>query len=274
MFTPSPLVPHQSATALRSTDTDPSVTHLDPQMEQAVSVFLAERTRLFRIAHRIVGDVAGAEDVVQEAWLRWQRCDRTQIENPGAFLTTAATHLAINVVQSARRRHETPTAVPLVDLVDRSADPTRQVDRAAAVEQAVGLLMARLTPAEMAAYLLRKGFDYPYQMIARVLRTTSPNARQLVRRARCGLARTQLRRVDPDTHRLVVRAFVAAARTGVITELERVLADVVRAARLCKEASASPQRLSGGPGVGGARPSKAAASPHRMSRTQPAVGRI
>src|SRR6478735_9590225 len=94
-------------------------------LDVALEVFLAERTRLFRIAYRVVGDVASAEDVVQEAWLRWQRTDRRVIKNPAAFLTTTTTHLAINVIQSARYRHEAPIESPVAEMVDSSQDPTQ-----------------------------------------------------------------------------------------------------------------------------------------------------
>src|SRR5262245_29932012 len=92
----SPVMPPQ---ALQTRPLEPSSypSHLD----DAVETFLAERPRLLRIAYGIVGNVAAAEDVVQETWLRWQRCDRGEINNPAAFLATATTRLAINVIQSA-----------------------------------------------------------------------------------------------------------------------------------------------------------------------------
>jgi RNA polymerase sigma factor (sigma-70 family) len=198
---------------------------LQSELEPGVAAFLAERPRLFRIAYRIVGEPDGADDVVQEAWLRWQRCNRTEIESPAAFLTTATTHLAINVVQSAARRHEMPTDALLDEPVDREQDPTRRAELTQDVEQAFRLLVAQLTPAERAAYLLRKGFDYPYSEIAALLRTTVSNARQLVCRAQGGLARRRSDQVDPASHRRLVRAFMAASRTGSLAELERLLTD-------------------------------------------------
>ena len=204
---------------------------LDPDLDPALHVFLAERARLFRIAHRVVGDAAAAEDVVQEAWLRWQRTDRDGIRNPAAFLTTATTHLAINVIQSARHRHETPTDPPLAEASDPSQDPFSEAERAATLARVLGTLLARLSPSELAAYVLRKGFDYPYREIARVLGTSSPNARQLVRRAHTRLGGGRVRRVDPDSHRRLVRTFREAARTGEMALLERLLAAGAGAAR-------------------------------------------
>lgn len=194
-----------------------------PELDRALDIFLSQRTRLFRIAYRVIGDVPAAEDVVQEAWMRWQHTDHGEIKNPAAFLTTTTTHLAINVIQSARHRHETPTESPLADLVDRALDPLLRAEQAEAVERILGLLMARLTAAELAAYLLRKGFEYPYSDIAGVLCTSVPNARQLVRRAQPRIEGDRKCAVDPDALRLLVTAFLAAARTGDLKSLERLL---------------------------------------------------
>jgi RNA polymerase sigma factor (sigma-70 family) len=198
----------------------------ESELNPALAVFMAERTRLFRVALRIVGNVGAAEEVVQETWVRWQRTDRDQIENPAAFLTTATTHLAINVIQSAWHRRETTNDSILADLLDPTQDPMAQAEQQIAVERALGLLMARLTSTELAAYVLRKGFDYPYREIGQVLRTSTPNARQLVRRAQRSITIGRARKVDRADHHRVVRTFMAAARTGNMATLERVLMDV------------------------------------------------
>lgn len=194
-------------------------------LDRALEIFLAMRTQLFRIARRVTGDIANAEDVVQDAWLRWQRTDRRDIKNPAAFLTTTTTHLAINVIQSARHRHEIPTDLPLADLGAPAQDPLREAEQEGTVEELLRELMARLSPAELATYLLRKGFDYPYDAIAGVLRTTTVNARQLARRAQQRLDGDPEREVDPDAHRLVTDAFLVAARTGELKPLEGLLAE-------------------------------------------------
>jgi len=193
-------------------------------LDVALDVFLAQRTRLFRIAYRVVGDVASAEDVVQEAWLRWQRTDRRVIKNPAAFLTTTTTHLAINVIQSARYRHEAPIESPVAEMVDSSQDPTQHAEQTVAVEEMLLTLMSRLTPAELAAYLLRKGFDYPYGEIAGLLRTSSANARQLLRRAQQRVEADRESPVDEACHERLVDAFLTAARTGELAHLEELLA--------------------------------------------------
>ncbi|GAA4718201.1 sigma-70 family RNA polymerase sigma factor [Nocardioides conyzicola] len=196
---------------------------VDAALDAALEIFLSERTRLFRIAHRVTGDQMSAEDVVQEAWLRWQRTDRRVIKNPAAFLTTTTTHLAINVIQSARHRHETFAEPPLAELADPEQDPTAHAEQTCAVEETLLVLMSRLSPAELAAYLLRKGFEYPYVAIATLLRTTSANARQLVRRAQQRVDGDRVRTVDADAHRQLVAAFLTAARTGDRQTLEGIL---------------------------------------------------
>jgi RNA polymerase sigma factor (sigma-70 family) len=196
----------------------------ETDLDEAITVFLAERSHMLSAAYRILGEIAASEDVVQEAWLRWQRTDRGAIDNPAAFLNTTATHLAINVIKSARHRRETPADAPLAAVADRSQDPTKRAELVATVDQALRLLMTRLTPAQGAVYLLRKSFDFSYQEIARMLRIAVPNARQLARRAQRDLAADRHRHVDPDQHRRLVRAFLSAAHTGEFAELERLLA--------------------------------------------------
>jgi RNA polymerase sigma factor (sigma-70 family) len=192
-------------------------------LEDALGIFLDHRTRLFRIAHRVTGDVTTAEDVVQDAWVRWQRTDREAVKNPAAFLTTTTTHLAINVIQSARRRHETPMESPLPGWAGGGDDPTQHVERTVTVERMMFELMARLNRAELAAYLLRKGFDYPYGDIAELLRTTRANCRQLVRRAQQRIEGERRRLVDAHVHAQLVAAFLGATCAGDLVELENLL---------------------------------------------------
>lgn len=209
----------------------------------ALETFLAQRTRLFRVARRITGDAGNAEDVVQEAWLRWQRADRQTVENPAAFLTTTTTHLAINAIQTARHRHESPAESPLHDLVDPVHDPTLHAERAAAAETTLFVLMAKLSPAGLAAYVLRRGFDYPYGEIAGLLGTTQANARQLVRRAQQRIEGDRRGPVSPDAHRLLVTAFSVAARTGDLTALEDLLTrDARESLRMHPHPPARPAR--------------------------------
>jgi RNA polymerase sigma factor (sigma-70 family) len=180
---------------------------------------------LFAIAHRIVGNVHEAEDIVQEVWVRWHRADRTTVINAEAFLVTVTVRLAINLVQSARRRHETYVALwPDEKTPDPDADPLAETEREETIELALQLLIERLPPSERAAYVLREGFEYPYQQIARTLHIGTANARQLVRRARARIATGRRHACSSPTHSRFVRAFAAASRVGELTGLEALFA--------------------------------------------------
>ncbi|WP_433158507.1 sigma-70 family RNA polymerase sigma factor [Kribbella sp. CA-247076] len=196
---------------------------LTGDLDEAVELFVRARPRLMAIAYRILGSTAEAEDVVQETWLRWQKVDRTIVENPQALLATMTTRLAINVRQSARRRRETPVEAWTPEVVDPADDPANRAERGDAVEQAVALLMARLTPSERAAYVLREAFDYPYRQISEVLHLGAANARQLVCRARRAIADEGRAAVETASHQHLLHAFLTAARGGDFTDLEEVL---------------------------------------------------
>ncbi|MFD5806447.1 RNA polymerase sigma-70 factor [Streptomyces sp. NPDC127020] len=201
--------------------------HPDP-LGQATEDYLRLRPRLFGIAYRILGSAAEAEDVLQETWVRWQNTDRDAVHEPGAFLTTVTTRLAINLAQSARVRRETYVGPWLPEPVDTAADPQLGAERAEAVEMAVLLVLEKLNAMERAAYVLREAFDYPYGRVAEILETSAANARQLVSRARRHLDDERRERVDPATHRRLLEVFLSAARTGDLAVLEDVLtADVV-----------------------------------------------
>src|SRR3954471_22625466 len=93
-------------------------------IEAAVGAFNESRPRLFGIAYRMLGSVAEAEDIVQEAWVRWERPDRRVVDNPPRFLTTVTTRLALSTVESARVRREQSVGPWLPERVDTSADPS------------------------------------------------------------------------------------------------------------------------------------------------------
>jgi DNA-directed RNA polymerase specialized sigma24 family protein len=113
----------------------------------------------------------------------------------------------------------------VADLDDRaSVDPALRAEQTGAIEDALALLMSRLTPDRLAAYVLRKGFGYTYAELAGLLRISVPNARVQVHRAQARLTSTRIRPVSPESHRRLVTAFRNAAATGDLEDLTRLLA--------------------------------------------------
>lgn len=197
-------------------------------LDQATRDFIAARPQLFGIAYRVLGSVVEAEDIVQDAWLRWQNADRSDIHEPAAFLSTITTRLALNSAQSARTRRESYIGTWLPEPVDTSMDPQLGAERAEALDLAVLHLLEKLNPVERAAYVLREAFNYPYKQIADMLETSEANTRQLVSRARKHLSAERTEPVDSTAHRRLLEAFVAAAQTGDLSALEELLtAEVV-----------------------------------------------
>jgi RNA polymerase sigma-70 factor (ECF subfamily) len=185
--------------------------------------FQAVRSRLFGIAYRVLGDATEADDVVQDAWIRWQTTDRSDVRDAAAFLATTTRHLAIHVIQSARARRETSVGPQLVEAVDLGTDPARDVERREALEIAIRSLLEKLLPTERAAYLLREAFDYSYRELADVLGLSEPNARQIVTRARRRLSGEPRRRVGAAEQERLVNGFMAAAQAGDLATLEGLL---------------------------------------------------
>jgi RNA polymerase sigma factor (sigma-70 family) len=157
-------------------------------MTPHAAAFEAVRPRLFGIAYQTLESAAEADDVVQDAWIRWQGSDRGEVRDAAAFLSTTTRRLALNVLQSARVRRETAIDRWDFEPADVDADPALGAERREAVALAMRVIRAKLPPSERAAYVLREAFDYPYRQIADALETTEANARQRVTRARLRLA--------------------------------------------------------------------------------------
>ena len=196
----------------------------DSRLDGDAAAFGEVRKRLMGIAYRILGSWSEAEDIVQDAWLRWQLYDRATVVNPTAFLVTTTTRLAINAAQSARVRRESSVGQWLSEPVATCEDPALGAERSDVLELGILLLLERLAPTERATYVLHEAFDYPYPQIAEILQTTEVNARQLVSRARKHLATGRRRPASSDEHRRLLHAFVAAARNGDVDDLELLLA--------------------------------------------------
>jgi RNA polymerase sigma factor (sigma-70 family) len=198
--------------------------------DDALSVFLTLRPRLFGIAYRMLRCAAEAEDVVQDVWVRWQTADRSVVRDAEAFLATTATRLAINVMQSARARREMYVERWQPEPVDTSSDPSLGAEREQALAWSVRIVLEKLTPTERAAYILREAFDYSYRDIANVLRLQEANARQVVTRARQHIASDRWSVTTSSGHKRLLETLVAAARDGNVSRLEHFFALDVSAA--------------------------------------------
>lgn len=186
--------------------------------------FHTVRPRLFGIAYRVLGSAPEADDVVQDAWIRWQGTDRSKVRDAAAFLATTTTRLAINVDQSARVRREICVDSRPLEPIDTGADPSLGAEQREALELAVRTLLEKLSSTERAAYLLREAFDYPYRQIAALLALSEVNARQLVTRARRRLSGEHRRPVGTAEQQRLLDALVAAVKTEDVAILERLLA--------------------------------------------------
>ena len=191
--------------------------------DDGLAAFMSLRPRLFGIAYRMLRSAAEAEDVVQDVWVRWQTADRSVVRDAAAFLATATTRLAINVMQSARSRREELAGPWLPERADASTDPERGAERGEGLEAGLLLLLEKLSPTERAAYILREAFDYTYRDVANALSLEEANARQVVTRARQHVATDRRKPADSVEQRRLCEAFLAAAQNGDVATLEGAL---------------------------------------------------
>lgn len=198
--------------------------------EPAATVFDAQRPRLVAIAYGMLGGLADAEDVVQDAWLRWADADVADVREPAAYLTTVVTRLAIDRLRSAQHRRETYVGpwLPEPIVTEAGDDPAEVVAEAESMSLALLTALERLNPVERAVLLLRDVFDLDYADIARIVDRTPAACRQLAVRARdhAGDRARQLS-TDRDHDRDIVEAFLGAASNGDLEGLTRLLADDV-----------------------------------------------
>jgi RNA polymerase sigma factor (sigma-70 family) len=178
---------------------------------------------LFGIAYHTLGRASDAEDVLQDAWVCWQRTDRTQIRDSVAFLVTITRRVALNAAMSAHARREVSVGDRLPERTRASVDPALEAERGEAIADAAQLLLERLSPAERAVYVLREAFEYPFRQIADVLGFSEANVRQLACRARQHLAGQRHRPADPAERDRLRDAFLDAARGGDMAALTCLL---------------------------------------------------
>jgi RNA polymerase sigma-70 factor (ECF subfamily) len=197
----------------------------EPDLADLVETFEAHRSTLLGLAYRMLGDMGRAEDMVQEAWLRWQG-HADEVETPKAFLVTVVTRLCLTELDSARARREESRGDRLPEPIDLEQEGLDRVEAHDRISMAFLVVLQKLTPAERAVLLLREIFEYEYAEIATLLHKSEAACRQLLRRARENVAaERRTLGTSPEEHRRLLRAFLGATRSGDIAELTRLLAD-------------------------------------------------
>jgi RNA polymerase sigma-70 factor (ECF subfamily) len=191
----------------------------------STDVFTDHRPLLFSVAYRLTGSVADAEDVVQEAWLRWARTDAEQVRAPKAYLLKTVTNLALNEMQSARARRETYVGPWLPEPLLTSPDAAEEVEMADSVSYAMLVVLESLSPLERAVFVLGDVFGYGQAEIAELIDREPAAVRQLAHRAR---EHVQARRprypADAATQAEVVARFRDAAAGGDMAAMLEILA--------------------------------------------------
>ncbi|WP_043668377.1 RNA polymerase sigma-70 factor [Streptomyces xylophagus] len=197
-------------------------------------VFEEHRPVLMGVAYRMLGRVADAEDVVQEAWLRWSGADRAEVREPRAYLVRVTTRLAIDRLRQVKARGEAYVGPWLpepyvTDFGDTVPDTAERAVLADSVSLAVLVVLESLSPLERAVFVLREAFGYPYADIAAMLDRGEPAVRQLAGRARKHVDERRPRyEVDPAQRRDLTERFLAAAAEGDLAGLMAMLAPDVR----------------------------------------------
>jgi RNA polymerase sigma-70 factor (ECF subfamily) len=195
------------------------------------AIFNALRPRLLSIAYRMLGIRADAEDVVQDAWLRWHDTNKEQIVSHEAWLVTVTTRLAIDRLRTAKRDREAYIGwwlpEPLVELDETT--PEHTLELADDVSVAFMWVLERLSTEERAAFLMRQVFDADYSEIADVVKKSEPACRQLVHRASVRIQQERPRfDVPKDKHRELLGKFIDAARQGNRADMRALMADDVQ----------------------------------------------
>jgi RNA polymerase sigma-70 factor (ECF subfamily) len=201
--------------------------------DDVADAYVDLRPLLFSIAYRMLGSVSEAEDVVQEAFVRYQRAlaEDTVVESPKAYLSAVVTRVAIDQLNSARVRRETYVGewLPEPLVTDEGAgDPAAQAETVESLSMSFLLLLERLTPVERAVFLLHDVFDYDFAEVGRIVHRTPATCRQHAVRARRFIAENRPRfDADEREGEELLRGFLAAANRGDVAGLIELLAEDV-----------------------------------------------
>ncbi|MNS55646.1 ECF RNA polymerase sigma factor SigJ [compost metagenome] len=199
-------------------------------MDDPTLTFDSHRRRLQGIAYRMLGSVAEAEEVVQDAWLRWHEADKASFDSAEAWLVTVVTRLSIDRLRSAKvqREHYIGPWMPEPTLTGSPDTPEETLARADNISVAFLAVLERLAPEARAAFLMREVFDADYDEIAQTLGKSEAACRQLVHRAKAQVQEARPRfQVSRDTHQRLLRAFADAAARGSMQDLKALMAEDV-----------------------------------------------
>jgi RNA polymerase sigma-70 factor (TIGR02957 family) len=199
-------------------------------MDDATLTFDSHRRRLQGIAYRMLGSVAEAEEVVQDAWLRWHEADEAGFDSAEAWLVTVVTRLSIDRLRAAKiqREHYIGAWMPEPTLTESPDTPEESLERADNISVAFLAVLERLAPEARAAFLMREVFDADYEEVARTLGKSEAACRQLVHRAKAQVLEARPRyQVSRETHQRLLRAFADAAARGSMQDLKALMAEDV-----------------------------------------------
>jgi RNA polymerase sigma-70 factor, ECF subfamily len=200
-------------------------------MIETEELFERERTPLVRHAYHMLGTMTDAEDVVQDAFVRWHRAKRDNVRDPHAFLRATVTHLALDRLRAQKRSREEYIGpwLPEPIIVDESAAPEHVVTVAEDVSFAFLLALERLSPLERAAFLLHDALDVPFAEIAQTLERSEESVRRLASRARRASHENTPRRIAPPAAADELRKrFTTAVLSGDIAQITAILTDDVK----------------------------------------------
>jgi RNA polymerase sigma-70 factor (ECF subfamily) len=198
-----------------------------PAMDAEAHAFEAHRAALASIAYRMLGSASEAEDVVQEAWLRWQTTPHEEIRSARAYLSKVVTRLCLDRLKSANARRETYVGPWLPEPVRTSTDD-EPLALAESISLAFLVLLESLGPVERAVYLLHEVFDYGHAEVAEIVGRDEVACRQILHRARKALAARRPRFApSKEAHHRMLGAFAAACASGNAAALEGLLAEEI-----------------------------------------------
>ena len=201
-----------------------------PVANETAEIFQSHRARLFGLAYRMLGSRAEAEDLLQDAYLRWHQSSTQDIQSPVAFLVTVTTRLCLDRLRQLKheREHYIGPWLPEPIVEEELPSPEMQLERTDEISVAFLAVLERLGPEERAAFLLHDVFDHDYPEVAKMVGKSEPTCRQMIHRARARVRDSRPRfSVTAETRERVLGKFLAAVKTGERQAVMALLAENV-----------------------------------------------